>query len=92
MAGKKKGNEVFGTIDRRGEGCQFRARIRLNGKRCSKTFVTEAAAEAWLKAKRAESLRPDRATREIQATELTLADALELRLDHISGAKNHRKE
>lgn len=89
---KKQGQVGFGTIEQRGVGGQFRARIYIHGTRRNKTFDTEQGAEAWLQARRAEHLRPDRATRTLEASELTLAGALKKRLDHTSDSKNHSND
>lgn len=92
MGTSKKSAYGRGGIDSRGTGGQFRARVRVNGKRRSKTFETEAGAQGWLDAVRAESARPDRAERAIEAKGLTLGKALHKRLEHIADSKNFRNE
>lgn len=92
MAKKKRARRGLGSIDSRGTGGQFRARIRVGGQCQTDTFETEKGARAWLDAVAAGLRRPDRATRTVEATKLTLGGALRKRLAHISASKNLRNE
>lgn len=92
MAKKNRAPRGRGSIDSRGAGGQFRARIRVGGKCQTETFETEQGARAWLDATSARLRRPDRASRIVEATKLTLGGALRKRLEFISSSKNLRNE
>lgn len=92
MARRNKTSRGKGTIESRGIGGQYRARIRIEDKRLSKTFETEQAAVDWLAAIRAAHRKPDRLTRTLAARDMTFAEALRKRLDYIKQNKNHSNE
>ncbi len=92
MAKSKKSRSTQGSIDSRGIGGQYRARIRINGATLTQTFQTCVQARAWLDDICAKHRRPDRRQRAVAAASLTLGEALEKRLDHITENKNHRNE
>lgn len=92
MAKRKRAPRGRGSIDSRGPGGQFRARIRVGGQCQTETFETEQGARSWLDLVATGLRRPDRASRVIEATRLTLAGALRKRLEHISAGKNLRNE
>lgn len=92
MARRNKTSRGKGTIEFRGIGGQYRARIRIEDERLSKTFEIEQAAVDWLAAIRAAHRKPDRLTRTLAARDMTFAEALRERLDYIKQNKNHSNE
>jgi len=92
MAAKQFRKKGHGNIFQRGPAGVFRARITLNGATKTESFATREAAEAWLRAIRADHGRVDRPAWALEAKSLTLAGALRRRLEHIAEAKNLRNE
>lgn len=92
MAKRKRAPRGRGSIDTRGPGGQFRARLRVGDKLQTETFETEQGARSWLDAVAAGIRRPDRASKAAEAAKLTLGGALRKRLEHISESKNLRNE
>lgn len=88
----KAQKQALGGIEHRGIGGQYRARARIDGKKFSKTFETEAGARAWLDDVCAKHLRPNRKERFLQAASLTLGQALRKRLALTAGSKNSRND
>jgi integrase len=76
----KGGRPKKGSIDERGP-MQFRARITLGGKTYIETLATRADAQAWLDRLITASRTDGRLERAAKAAELTLAEALRIRLD-----------